>query len=165
MCCGRSRADSLAGVPMFAGMAAESDRGQTPLSASPWAGLAAAAEPERVRAGEWLFRQGDPGDSLYVVLTGRLEIVVERPLADGGARARPRRRRRRAGAADGLAAVGSVRARRDSELLKVSREAFEKLLDERPEFARSLTRVLGAAAARREPRRASTRTRSPARSR
>jgi predicted acylesterase/phospholipase RssA len=37
----------------------------------------------------------------------------------------------------------SVRARRDSELLRVSREAFEALLNERPAFAVALTRVLG----------------------
>jgi NTE family protein len=37
----------------------------------------------------------------------------------------------------------SVRARRDSELLYVAREHFARLLDERPEFAAALTRVLG----------------------
>ena len=30
-------------------------------------------------AGEWLIRQDEPGDSLYVVRSGRLEIVLERP--------------------------------------------------------------------------------------
>ena len=44
-----------------------------------------AAIAERVRAGcawpagEWLMRQGEPGDSLYVVRSGRLEILLERP--------------------------------------------------------------------------------------
>ena len=38
----------------------------------------------------------------------------------------------------------SVRARRDSELLLVTREQFAKLLEQRPEFAAGLTRVLGA---------------------
>src|SRR4051794_1584547 len=76
---GRSRADSLASVPMFAALAAEADRGATPLDAGPWAELATAATPERVRAGDWLWREGDPGDSLCVVLTGRLEAVIENP--------------------------------------------------------------------------------------
>src|SRR5689334_22128371 len=79
---GRSRADSLAGVPMFASMAADADRGDTPLSASPWAGLAAAATPERLNANDWLWRQGEEGDSLYVVLTGRLEVVAEHPTGE-----------------------------------------------------------------------------------
>ena len=76
----RARAHSLAGVPMLAGLAADLDRGATPLDSGPWADLAASAEPISVRAGEWLFRQGDPGESLYVVLTGRLR---------GGDRGRP----------------------------------------------------------------------------
>ena len=30
-------------------------------------------------AGQALFRQGDPGDSAYVLLAGKLQIVVEQP--------------------------------------------------------------------------------------
>ena len=141
---GRSRANSLASIPMFAAVAAEADAGTTPLDAGPWAELAASAEPAQLRAGEWLWRQGDPGDSLYVVLTGRLEAVLERP-----APARVLRVVGRGQAVGELALLtdatrsASVRARRDSELLRVSREAFEALLDERPAFAVALTRVLG----------------------
>jgi NTE family protein len=140
---GRSRAHSLASVPMFAAVAAEAE-GATPLDAGPWAELAVSAEPARLRAGEWLWRQGDPGDSLYVVLTGRLEAVLERPEP-----ARVLRVVGRGQAVGELALLtdatrsASVRARRDSELLKVSREAFERLLNERPAFAVALTRVLG----------------------
>src|SRR4051812_50018979 len=83
---GRSRADSLASIPIFAAVAAEADDGATPLDAGPWAELAVSAEPARLRAGEWLWRQGDPGDSLYVVLTGRLEAGLERPSPGRGAR-------------------------------------------------------------------------------
>src|SRR5215208_3706440 len=129
---------------MFAAVAAEADAGTTPLDAGPWAELAASAEPAQLRAGEWLWRQGDPGDSLYVVLTGRLEAVLERP-----APARVLRVVGRGQAVGELALLtdatrsASVRARRDSELLRVSREAFERLLNERPAFAVALTRVLG----------------------
>src|SRR5919107_961871 len=73
------RARSIASIPMLAGLAEDIDRGATPLEAGPWAELAAGADPVSVRAGEWLFRQGDLGDSLYVVLTGRLEVVIEDP--------------------------------------------------------------------------------------
>jgi NTE family protein len=37
----------------------------------------------------------------------------------------------------------SVRARRDSELLLITREHFARLMEQRPEFAAGLTRVLG----------------------
>ncbi len=141
---GRSRADSLASIPIFAAVAAEADPGTTPLDAGPWAELVSSAEPERLLAGEWLWRQGDPGDSLVVVLTGRLEVVLEEPAPPRVLRVIAR------GQAVGELALltdstrsASVRARRDSELLRVSRAAFETLLNERPAFAIALTRVLG----------------------
>jgi predicted acylesterase/phospholipase RssA/CRP-like cAMP-binding protein len=138
------RRNSLAGVPLLAGLAEDIDRGTTPLEAGPWAELAASAEPVRVRAGEWLFRQGDPGDSLYVVLTGRLEIVIE-----SGPEVKVIRVLGRGASVGELALLtesprsASVRARRDSELLLVTREHFAALLERRPEFAAGLTRVLG----------------------
>src|SRR3954452_20661819 len=139
----RSRADSLASVPIFAAVAAEAVPGATPLDSGPWAELASSATPERLRAGEWLWRQGDPGDSLCVVLTGRLQGVAEEPTPGRVLRVLGR------GQAVGELALltdatrsASVRARRDSELLRVSGEAFELLLNERPAFAIALTRVL-----------------------
>jgi NTE family protein len=138
------RRNSLAGVPLLAGLADDIDRGTTPLEAGPWAELAASAQPVSVRAGEWLFRQGDPGDSLYIVLTGRLEIVIE-----SGPEPKVIRVLGRGDSVGELALLtesprsASVRARRDSELLHVTREHFAKLLEQRPEFAAGLTRVLG----------------------
>src|SRR3954452_8057962 len=145
----RSRADSLASIPIFAAVAAEADTGATPLDSGPWAELASSATPERLRAGEWLWRQGDPGDSLYVVLTGRLEVVLETQEGGQAPFLRVLRIVGRGQAVGELALLtdstrsASVRARRDSELLRVSREAFERLLNERPAFAVALTRVLG----------------------
>jgi NTE family protein len=129
---------------MLAGLAEDIERGSTPLDAGPWADLAAGAEQIRVRAGEWLFRQDDPGDSLYVVLTGRLEVVIESGPVPKVVRLLGR------GSSVGEIALltesprsASVRARRDSELLVVTREHFSRLIEQRPEFAAGLTRVLG----------------------
>lgn len=99
----------------------------------------AKATVERVPAGGWLFREGDAGDALYVVRTGRLEVVrggvVIRVLG--------------AGAALGELALltggprsASVRARRETEVLKVGRDEFAGLLDDTA-FAVALTRAVG----------------------
>src|SRR4051812_18877226 len=139
------RRKSLAGIPLLAGLAEDIDRGSTPLEAGPWAELAESAQLVRVRAREFLFRQGDPGDSLYVVLRGRLEIVVE----GEGAELKVIRVLGRGDSVGELALLtesprsASVRARRDSELLHVTRDHFARVLEQRPEFAAGLTRVLG----------------------
>ena len=38
--------------------------------------LVAIAEPMQLRAQEWLFLEGDVGDRLYVVLSGRLRVLA-----------------------------------------------------------------------------------------
>jgi NTE family protein len=96
-----------------------------------------------LKAGEWLLRQGDPGDSLYVVRSGRLEVVLEDA---GAAVARVLTR----GSVVGELALltrsprsASVRARRDSELLRLASADFAALLSHEPRFALSLMRELG----------------------
>ncbi len=39
-------------------------------------GLATHAEAVRLKRGEYLFRAGDPGDALYLVLAGNLDVVL-----------------------------------------------------------------------------------------
>lgn len=87
-------------------------------------------------AGEMLFRQGDPGDSLYIVESGLLEVrardaagerVLDRLDAGAGVgelallTGRPR-------TADVVAVV-------DSRLLRVAREGFERLVARHPAIA------------------------------
>lgn len=80
-----------------------------------------AGEQVLVVAGTWLFRAGDPADAMYVVLTGRLEVVADDAVL----------RELGAGAILGELALltgaprsASVRARRDTRALRVSREEF-----------------------------------------
>ena len=118
-------------------------RGQT-IAGGPWARLLVTAEPRHLPAGDWLFRQGDPADSLYVVISGSLEVVAEDPgpellrvVARGdvvGEVALLMEAERSAG----------VRARRDTYLMRVTRDAFEQLLREDPDFTLAVTRHLGA---------------------
>jgi hypothetical protein len=91
---------------------------------------------------QWLFREGDPADGVYVVRVGHLEVLHDGPEPESiNTLTR--------GAVLGELALlshsvrsASVRALRDTELLKIDRDSFETLLRSEPELALSLTRVL-----------------------
>jgi len=96
--------------------------------------------------GDTLFRQGDPADALFVVLVGRLQVIVEDDA--GGSRAVDTLEK---GAVIGEMALllgetrsATVVARRDSELLRIGRAGFEGLLARHPQAAFELAKVLGA---------------------
>ena len=125
------RTEFIRSVPLFSGLP-DSAIGE----------IAGLAEETQVAAGEWLFREGEPGEELYVLRTGRLEVVREagdaeiliRTLSPGavlGELAVLTKARRSA----------SVRARRDSALLGLSSGAFLELVDD-ADFALALTRAL-----------------------
>ena len=116
---GQSTQDFIKAVPLFAGLpAVETDA------------LAERATTVTVPAGAWLFHQGDIADAMYVVRSGRLHVVDERPdgseevireLRPGavvGELALIRRSRRTAG----------VRVRRDAALLRIDHAQFEEIL-------------------------------------
>jgi len=86
-----------------------------------------------VAAGDWLMHEGDPPGSAYVVRSGRLEVLVGdrlvRELGPGavlGELALLTGEQRSAG----------VRARRDSLVLEIPRDAFEGLLADHPTASR-----------------------------
>jgi NTE family protein len=86
------------------------------------AALVTSARRRRVDAGQWLFQQGDPASSVYVLQSGRLEVVVGDSVV----------RSLGSGAVVGELALltdevrsASVRAVRDSVLSEVSRTDFE----------------------------------------
>ena len=131
---GQSTEDFIAAVPLFAG-----------LSASERSALARQATTVALPAGEWLFRQGDLAEAMFVVRTGRLEVVGERP--DGSEVVL---RELRAGAPLGELALirrsrrtASVRVRRDVELLRLDSAQFEAILASSTHVARSLLGTLG----------------------
>lgn len=92
--------------------------------------IADLVNPREVNAGEFLFREGDPGDKFYVVFEGAVEILKERPLGD-----HERLAVKRGGEAFGEMSLlndaprsASVRAVEDTQLLSVSKIEFEELL-------------------------------------
>ena len=95
-----------------------------------------------VPRGEWLFREGGTADAVYVVRVGHLEVLQERPrLESFNTLTR--------GAVLGELALlsesarsASIRALRDTEVLKIDKRHFDALLRSEPELSLSLTRVL-----------------------
>ena len=123
---------TLACVPLLAGADAEA------LEA-----LAADAYPRRVLAGEWLIREGDDAEDLYVVLRGRLRAVAGadgrtlRILGPGAAIGE-------LALLTGSARSASVQAVRDSTLLQLGRGRFVELMERDSGFAAAVARELAA---------------------
>ncbi len=142
-----SVSEFLAYVPIFTGL--EPDlRDQ----------LAARAQITHLAAGDWLFHEGDPGDAVYVVRAGRLEVVDE-------AAAQVLRQLGRGDVLGELALLtdrprsASVRAVRTTNLVAISRAEFDRMLESSPALSLALSRILGeqlrqtrAPAPRRRPR-------------
>ena len=103
--------------------------------------IAETAEVVHVPAGAFLFRAGDVADALYVLLGGRCEVIDvdgEHILTLGRGEVLGE-----LGLITGEPRAASIRARRDTELLELRRDAFEHLLRTEASFAVGLTRELG----------------------
>ena len=97
------------------------------------------ANPTRLAPGEVLFKVGDPGDAMYVVLDGALEVQVEDRVIDTAMR----------GAIIGEMALiddaprsATVSAREASTLVKVNSVRFQRLIQQNPFFAMHVMKVL-----------------------
>ena len=126
-----SAADFLGRVPLFAGLepALRED-------------VCRRARRLRVEPGQWLFREGEAGDAMYVVHTGRLEVVHE----ESGEVVRVLGRGEALGELALLTALprsASARAARPTEVLSIARDDFGELLATSPALSLALNRVLG----------------------
>jgi predicted acylesterase/phospholipase RssA/CRP-like cAMP-binding protein len=122
----------LAGIPFFA-----------PLDDASRLELATGLEPVHVAAGEVVFRQGDAGDGLFLVVSGRIRVTMaaagaERTLYDLGR-----------GAVVGEIALltdqprtATVHAVRDSDLQRLRAPVFRELAERSPVLMSSMLRLL-----------------------
>jgi NTE family protein len=106
------------------------------LSDATRARIEAIAEEVSLLAGEWLFSAGDTTDGLYLVRTGRLEVirdgVVVQELGHGGTLGE-------LGVLTGAPRAASVRAKRDSHLLRIGAEQFDEISVADPVFLRAIS--------------------------
>lgn len=108
--------------------------------------LAVAREAEwlALASGEVLFRQGEPGGSLYLVISGRLQAVHRTP--DGSERVLGEVARGESVGEmaffTGEARSATLAALRDSVLLRFSREVFDGIVAQHPQVTTSIVRLL-----------------------
>jgi NTE family protein len=132
-------AEFLRNVRVFAG-----------LSAEMLEQIAQLATDVSLRRGDWLFREGDRADGVYVVRVGHLEVIQAAPQVQTGPELRTINTITRGAVVGELALLSgsarsaSIRALRDTEVLKIDTVHFDSLLRSEPELALSLTRVLSA---------------------
>ncbi|HXF15472.1 MAG TPA: cyclic nucleotide-binding domain-containing protein [Burkholderiales bacterium] len=94
----------------------------------------------RLHAGETLFSAGDKGEELYFVLGGRLRAV-----APGGRTLSEMTRGESIGEIallTGDARTATVIAVRDSDLVRVSRRAFDEIIDKYPKVMQTIARIV-----------------------
>ena len=113
------------------------------IDASLFQSLQNELQPIYLPSGKALFRQGDPGDSLYLISNGRVKVVVgegetaktvaefgqnalvgEMSLLSGGNRS------------------ASVYAIRDSELFRLPKASFERLVEHHPRLMLEVAKVI-----------------------
>jgi EmrB/QacA subfamily drug resistance transporter len=128
---------ALAATPVFAG-----------VSPQMLERLVASAGVVSLAAGDWLFRQGDPGDALYVVVAGRLEVLFEDGSQELVNVKHPGSVIGELALLSGADRGASVRARRDSRLLRLGRAEFDHVLREEPAVQRALMAALATQLAR-----------------
>ncbi len=107
-------------------------------------------EPVVCRGGEWLFRQGESADCMYLLARGRLQVWMARADArDAGehliAEVGPGEMIGEVGMLTGGQRSAGLRAVRSSLLLKMSSDAFDRLVQRHPALMR---RVAGGIAER-----------------
>jgi NTE family protein len=98
----------------------------------------------RIRGGERLFRQGEPGDSMYIVVSGRL--VVLREDGSTGHRVVGEIRPGESVGEMGLLArqprSATVQASRDGTVVRISEEAFRHIVAEHPRLVACTARLM-----------------------
>ncbi|HZG65427.1 MAG TPA: cyclic nucleotide-binding and patatin-like phospholipase domain-containing protein [Herpetosiphonaceae bacterium] len=97
---------------------------------------------QHLASGETLFRQDDPSDSLYIVVNGRLRVILEQP--DGTRRTLNEISRGEVvgevGLLIGEPRTATVQAVRDTDVVRLEQASFDHLLERYPQAAMQIAR-------------------------
>lgn len=116
----------------------------SPLSRTELKGLAKTVRVEFYAAGEFPVRQGDAGDSFYIIKQGKVDVIVDKSSGETAVVAT-------LGPGDffgemslltGEARSASIRVKEDAEFIVIDKESFRSTLVDNPSIAESLSRIL-----------------------
>ncbi|MEQ8345757.1 MAG: cyclic nucleotide-binding domain-containing protein [Sneathiellaceae bacterium] len=105
--------------------------------------LAFTSERLTFRDGEILFRQGDPGDAAYIIVSGRAAVIVDTP--GGQLQVAELKKNDFVGEIAILCDVprtATIAANSELTTLKISKDLFFRLVTEFPQMAVEIMRVL-----------------------
>ena len=91
------------------------------------------------RAGEAIFRGGDPGDCMFVLVEGEVDIQVGGTVVD---HLMPGSVFGEMALIDGLPRSGTALASTDCKLAAISEKRFLRLIEQTPRFALQIMRVI-----------------------
>jgi len=97
---------------------------------------------KRIKAGDILYREGDPGDTFYIVLSGSVEYYVEK-LNQTPTVLNPGQFIGELSLMLGLRRTVTVRAREETTLFAINKEGFATLLKEQPQLYELIVVELG----------------------
>jgi small-conductance mechanosensitive channel/CRP-like cAMP-binding protein len=116
----------------------------TPLSKVELAKLVKEVRVETYAAGEVPVRQGDPGDSFYIIKSGSVDVVVEKPSGETAvvATLRPSNFFGEMSLLTGAVRTASIHVKEDAEFIVIDKDSFGSTLANNPSIAESLSHIL-----------------------
>jgi len=93
--------------------------------------------PQRLRPQEFLFRENDPGDAFYIILSGSVEVFVE-AIDKHLTHLNAGKFFGELSLMLGIPRTASVRALEETVLFAINRQGFQKILTERPDLSEQI---------------------------
>lgn len=116
----------------------------TALSKSELKHLVGQVRTETYAEGEITFHQGEPGDSFYIIKSGKVDVVVEKKQGESSivATLGPGNFFGEMSLLTGAARTASIQVKEDAEFIVIDKESFRSTLANNPSLAESMSRIL-----------------------
>ena len=93
------------------------------------------------KSGDILFKAGDPGDALYIVARGKIEVLKDGANSEAIAILGPGSAFGEMALLSGGPRTATIRAVEDTELLEIAKQEFDTLIDNDRQFAEAVARI------------------------